>query len=66
MKKPNYTYIECHLCNRKGTPRCRRKGYRWSPCVIRGCMELVEDAPKFLKASGLTSSADGKDNLTRS
>ena len=49
MKKkiPNYTYVECEECNRRGTPRCRHKGKRWNLCVIPGCMELVEDAPKY-------------------
>ena len=46
---PNYTYVECERCNRRGTPKCRRKGERWGLCVIPGCMELVEDAPKYLK-----------------
>jgi hypothetical protein len=46
---PNYTYVECERCNRKGTPRCRRKGKRWGLSVIPGCMELVENAPRFIK-----------------
>lgn len=46
---PNYTYVECERCNRKGTPRCRHKGKRWGLCVIPGCMELVENAPRFIK-----------------
>ena len=48
-RTPNYTYVECARCNRKGTPRCRRKGGRWGLCVIPGCMELVEDASQFIK-----------------
>lgn len=52
MKKPNYTYVECARCNRKGTPRCRRKGKRWGSCVIPGCMELVENAPRFIEVDG--------------
>ena len=46
---PNYTYVECERCNRKGTPKCRRKGRRWGLCVIPGCMELVENAQRFIK-----------------
>lgn len=46
---PNYTYVECERCNRKGTPKCRRKGKRWGSCVIPGCMELVDNAPRFIK-----------------
>lgn len=49
MDLPNYTYVECERCNRRATPKCRRKGKRWGPCVIPGCMELVENAPRFIK-----------------
>lgn len=49
MDLPNYTYVECERCNRRGTPKCRRKGKRWGLCVIPGCMELVADAQKFIK-----------------
>ena len=51
-RPPNYTYVECARCNRKGTPRCRRKGKRWGSCVIPGCMELVENAPRFIEVDG--------------
>ena len=50
---PNYTYVECARCNSRGTQRCRRKGKRWGLCVIPGCMDLVEDAPRFIKVDAV-------------
>lgn len=46
----NYTYIKCEDCARRGTPRCRRKGYKWSSCVIPGCMIDVEDEVHYRKS----------------
>jgi len=45
----NYTYIKCEDCARRGTPKCRRNGERWSQSVIPCCMVKVEDADAFLK-----------------
>ena len=46
----NYTYVHCDDCARRGTPRCRHKGKRWSYAVIPGCMVNVEDAGTYMKA----------------
>lgn len=45
----NYTYIKCDDCARRGTPKCRNRGERWSRSVVPGCMVRVEDAGSFLK-----------------
>lgn len=45
----SYTYIKCEDCARRGTPKCRHRGERWSFSVVPGCMVRVEEAGSFLK-----------------
>ena len=45
----SYTYIKCDDCARRGTPKCRNKGERWSSAVVPGCMVKIEDVGSFLK-----------------
>lgn len=42
-------YIKCEDCARRGTPKCRHKGEKFSSAVVPGCMVKIEDAGSFLK-----------------